>query len=103
MSRVAALLIAAATVGTPVRAEDSPRAVVEQTVTPILRILQNEGLSKDEKRQKIEQIVDQHVDYPTVSRLVLGANWQPLGDSQRQQFIAEFKQHLSVTYSRNIE
>ncbi len=34
---------------------------------------------------------------------MLARNWASLSDSQKSEFIEEFKQHLSVVYGKNVE
>ena len=88
--------------GAPARAE-TPRVVVEQTTSAVLAVLRNAGLSSDEKRQRIEEIVYVRVDFETLSRLVLARNWSRLSTPQQAEFTEQFKQHLSLTYGRNID
>jgi len=77
--------------------------VVVATTDGVIAILKNKDLSKDNKREQIEQVVYANIDFDTLSRLVLARNWQKLTPEQQQEFEAEFKKHLSVTYSRNID
>lgn len=88
--------------GTPAHAE-TPRAVVEQTTSAVLAVLRNGSLSSDEKRHRIEQIVYARVDFETLSRLVLARNWRRFSSAQQAEFTEQFKQHLSLTYGRNID
>ncbi len=88
--------------GAPARAE-TPRAVVEQTTNAVLAVLRDGSLSSDEKRHRIEEIVYARVDFETLSRLVLARNWSRLSAAQQVEFTEQFKQHLSLTYGRNID
>jgi phospholipid transport system substrate-binding protein len=38
-----------------------------------------------------------------MSRLVLARNWSRFSPAQQAEFVREFKEHLKVTYGRNIE
>jgi len=87
----------------PTRAAVGPQEVVDQTSTRVVDILRNGSLSSDQKRKQIEDIVYEQVDFDTLSRLVLGQNWKQLSAEQQQEFMKEFRQHLSVTYGRNID
>ena len=51
----------------------------------------------------IENIAYAHFDFDTMSKLVLARNWAKLTPEQQTQFVAEFRQHLSVTYGKNVD
>jgi len=82
---------------------DSPRAVVEEMTNAVMSILADKSTSSDVKREKIEQIVYQHVDVETVARLILARNWQDFSDQHKRAFIEEFKKHLSMTYGKSVD
>ena len=84
-------------------AADSPRAVVQQTADAVVAVLVDKSLNAAQKRSKIEQIVYEHFDFTTLSKLVLARNWKQLSPAQQHDFVEEFKRHLSVTYGRNVE
>jgi phospholipid transport system substrate-binding protein len=84
-------------------AANDPRTVVVTTTDAVIAILKDPSLSNDRKRERIEDVVYAHVDFDTLSRLVLARNWKRLTPEQQEEFKGEFKKHLSVTYSRNIE
>jgi phospholipid transport system substrate-binding protein len=87
----------------PLRAVDAPTQVVETTTDAVLAVLANQSLSPDQRRQKVEEIVYQHFDFVTLSKLVLARHWKQLSPAQQDAFVAEFKRHLSLTYGRNVE
>jgi phospholipid transport system substrate-binding protein len=84
-------------------ATGSPRDVVRELSDAVIAVLQEKNLSADAKREKIRGIVQGYVDFSTMSRLVLARNWASLSDSQKAEFVEEFKQHLSVVYGKNVE
>ena len=84
-------------------AGDAPRAVVQELTNKALDILRKKDISADDKRHQIENVVYQYVDFNTLSRLVLARNWRKFSKPQQDQFLQEFKQHLSMTYGKNIE
>jgi len=84
-------------------AGESARGVVEQTVAEVLAALQETGVSAEQRRTKIEEIVYARFDFATMSKLVLARNWKKLDDAQRVAFIDEFKSHLSRSYGTRIE
>jgi len=103
-------LALACTLPTAVLAADAPagdgsgpRATVQSTTSQVIAVLANGGLSVDQKRHKVEEIVYAEVDFETLSRLVLARNWSQLSEAQQKQFMEEFRQNLSATYGRNVE
>jgi phospholipid transport system substrate-binding protein len=86
------------------RAEDrTPAQVVDSLASQVLPILRDNALSADQKRDRIEQIAYQAIDFDTLSKLVLARNWTKFSPAQQGEFEAEFKRHLSVTYGHNVE
>ncbi|MEO6029106.1 MAG: ABC transporter substrate-binding protein [Candidatus Binatia bacterium] len=101
----AALLLACMTApgSVPARADDAAVAVVERTTSGVIAILTDQKLSTDEKRKRVEDVVLQSVDFETLSKLVLARNWTRFSDPQRTEFLSLFRNHLSMTYGRNVE
>lgn len=90
----------------PVRAPaatGTPMAVIQKTTDAVLGVLANKSLSTVQKRRQIEQIVYAHFDFKTLSRLVLARNWRRLSAEQQEEFVEQFKKHLSLTYGKNVE
>jgi phospholipid transport system substrate-binding protein len=87
----------------PSRAAEDPAQAVRKLSDAVIAVLQEKGLSADQKRAKIQDIVKDYADYQTMSRLVLARNWKTLTDEQKTEFVAEFKEHLAVTYGKNVE
>jgi phospholipid transport system substrate-binding protein len=87
----------------PAPAADAPRAVVEEITKAALDVLGNKSFSVEDKRHRLEAIVYAHVDFDTMSRLVLARNWSQFSPAQQAEFVNQFKEHLSVTYGRSIE
>jgi phospholipid transport system substrate-binding protein len=84
-------------------AADNPADVVHKLTDAVIGVLQQKDLSADAKRQKIRGIVEGFIDFPTMARLVLARNWQGLDDAKKKEFTEEFKQHLAITYGKNVE
>lgn len=84
-------------------ATDPAAAVVEQTTSKVIAVLVDKGLSTEEKRKRVEDVVLQNVDFETLSKLVLARNWSRFTDSQRGEFMDLFKNHLAMTYGRNVD
>jgi phospholipid transport system substrate-binding protein len=87
----------------PACAAGEPTAAVEQTTSGVIAILTDQKLSTEEKRKRVEDVVLQRVDFETLSKLVLARNWSKFTEPQRAEFMTLFKNHLSMTYGRNVE
>ena len=94
-------LTAVAAAATP--AEDAASAVVEQTLDAVVEVLRDRDLPDDARRKQVEAIAYVRFDFDTISRLVLARNWKKLTPEQREQFIVEFKRHLSGSYWRTLD
>lgn len=97
---LAAVMLIAATAAP---AAMSPSAMVQQLIDTVTAVLADKTFTADQKRHKIEEVAYTHFNFETVSKLVLARNWKDLSPQQQQDFIEQFKQHLSVTYGKNIE
>lgn len=104
-SRSAALAAICLTLSMPApgRAAETPQQVVKSLTDDVIAVLADKGASADQKRAKIQEIVKQHTDFETMARLILARNWKGVDDAKKQQFIEEFREHLSVTYGNNVE
>ena len=103
MRRIVPAVLLLCTLSGAAGAADGPRAVVEEITKAALDVLGNKSFSVEDKRQRLEAIVYAHVDFDTMSRLVLARNWGQLSPAQQAEFVNLFKEHLSMTYGRNIE
>jgi len=99
---LAALLLATLIAATPAAAQ-SPSQVVDGLASQVIGILKNTALDSQQKRTQIENIAYNAIDFPTLSKLVLARNWPKFSPTQRSEFEQEFKQHLSMTYGRNVD
>jgi len=79
------------------------RAVVDQTVSDVLLVLNDAELTSGERRRRIEAVALERFDFDTMARLVLARSWRRLSAEQRTEFVTEFKNHLSANYGSRIE
>ncbi|MGH0036759.1 MAG: MlaC/ttg2D family ABC transporter substrate-binding protein [Myxococcota bacterium] len=79
------------------------QAVVRQTVDDVLAVLANKDWPVDRRVSAIEQIAYERFDFPTISRLVLARNYRKFSPEQREEFVAEFKSHLSRSYGNRVD
>ncbi|HEX7767513.1 MAG TPA: ABC transporter substrate-binding protein [Nitrospira sp.] len=86
---------------------ESPTAVVRATLTEVFRILEDPKLKDPAKlmprRRLLEQVIGERFDYAEMSKRALAANWTPLTQDQRAEFVELFKAFLSDRYAGKIE
>ena len=103
MASMVALLI-----GTPVAsAEQTATESVKSTIDEVIHILNSEELNQPgrsvERRQKIEHVIRQRVNYEDMAKRALGWPWIELTDTERQEFVALFVQLLRDTFACRID
>src|SRR5512143_856774 len=103
ISRSLTAACAVALLAATAAAQATPSQVVDGLANQVIPILQDKALSSDQKRERIEQIAYQAMDFEVLSKLVLARNWSKFSPEQRTAFTDEFKKHLSVTYGRNVD
>lgn len=81
----------------------TPSQVVEGLANQVIAVLKNGQLDSPQKRAEVERIAYGAIDFPILSKLVLARNWPKFSAEQRATFEQEFKQHLSMTYGRNVD
>lgn len=86
---------------------ESPTEVVRATLTEVFRILDDPKLKDPAKlmprRRLLEQVISERFDYAEMSKRALAANWTPLTNDQRAEFVELFKAFLSDRYAGKIE
>jgi phospholipid transport system substrate-binding protein len=88
------------------RASD-PKEVAKQVIDRALGILNdpaNAGPAKKQQRfSMVKQIVDRHFDYREMAKRSLGATWNRLSNSQREEFVRLFAELLETSYADKID
>jgi phospholipid transport system substrate-binding protein len=88
-------------------AEQTATESVKSTIDEVIHILNNEELKQPsrsmERRQKIEQVIRQRVNYEDMAKRALGWPWIELTDSERHEFVALFVQVLRDTFACRID
>jgi phospholipid transport system substrate-binding protein len=74
------------------------RAMIEQVLREVTAVLRDTKMTRDEKRVKVQAIAEKTIDFETMGRLAMGANWRDLSDAKKAEFTKEFKQHVINTY-----
>lgn len=80
---------------------------IEQEMDKIIRnatlILDNENLTKKEKRIEIEKTIDVAVDFKIMGKISLGKKvWVEITDIQREDFLKAFEIRIKQSYSDKI-
>lgn len=81
---------------------DQARATMEKTVADVLVILGDDSLPLQAKKDRIQAIAFERFDFVTMSKLVLKRDWKRFDAGQQQEFVEEFKEHLSARYGENL-
>jgi phospholipid transport system substrate-binding protein len=88
-------------------AAESATEVVRSTINEVMRILNDDSLKTPAKllprRRLLEQVIAQRFDYAEMSKRALAANWTPLTNEQRNEFVNLFKAFLSDRYASKLE
>jgi phospholipid transport system substrate-binding protein len=106
-SRLAALLLLLPGAAAPALAiaspEDEARATVQATIDEVLPVLRNQQLSRDDKVAQLTEIAERRFDLKLMTGLILGRTRRQLSPPQQDEFLAEFKRHLTVTYADSMQ
>lgn len=77
----------------------SAETTLKNNIDAVLEILENPDLDEQQKKEKIEDIVDPIFDYQLMAMLSLGRqNWSRLSPDQQQTFTNRFVKRLKASY-----
>ncbi len=93
------LVVAGAAAAAPA---DDARVAMQRTVDDVLVVLGDTSLSIQDKRDRLQAIATERFDFVTMSKLVLKRDWKRFDPAQRDEFVTQFKEHLSARYGENI-
>lgn len=86
---------------------ESPTEAVRGTVSRVISILEDPALKEPAKlkprRRMLEDVIAGRFDYAEMSKRALAADWTPLTEVQRAEFVELFKRFLSDRYAEKIE
>lgn len=107
---VLALLSGAA--AAPARAEGQPdpadaQRLVQETTEELLALLREQAADGDIDvemlRAKVDELVEPHLDFVTMTRLAVGRHWRDASDDQKRDLVREFRELVTRTYSSALE
>jgi phospholipid transport system substrate-binding protein len=82
---------------------NDPVEMLRKKWDSIVPVLDNEDLTREEKKEKINGIVNPIFDFGLMSKLALGRkNWLRLKPSQREEFTRLFMERLKESYGEKI-
>ncbi len=93
----------------PARAAAAPeareaRAVVESAVNSVLGVLKSKELSKEERKRRVEAVVEPAFDIPLMGKLVLGRTyWPKMDEAQRKEYTELFVRTIKDSYYEKID
>jgi len=75
------------------------------TVDEVIRLLGDQSLKsqKQQRRQRLRQVINQRFSYEDMARYSLGQNWKNLSAGQRSEFVDVFSELLERSYASKIE
>ena len=86
---------------------ESPTEAVRETITQVIRILEDPALKDPAKliprRHMLAEAIASRFDYAEMSRRSLAAEWKPLTTAERTEFVEAFKGFLIDRYAERIE
>ncbi len=84
-------------------AQSTPSQVIETLSSQVIEVLRAQSVDSSARRRRVEEVIYRHLDFETLSRLVMARNWSTLSEDQKSEFKREFKRHLSHTYGDNLD
>lgn len=97
---VAVIITAFTAVSLKVYCEESPLQVVKKNIDQIINTLTNKKLTPKEKKKKIKEILEYTIDWPEVSKRVLGIHYRRLKPEQIEKFEHLFKEFVKNVYAK---
>ena len=80
-----------------------PLEHVQESTEFVLTVLKDQSLHRDDKWQKISQVIYERFDIRSMSQSVLATNWQSATPDERKRFVEYFSQYIESTYRSKIE
>jgi phospholipid transport system substrate-binding protein len=85
-------------------AANSPGSVVKETSDGVIERIESQRSALEQNPSQIYDLVNElvipHFDFISMSKWVLGKNWKRASETQRSEFIEQFKTLLVRTYAR---
>ncbi len=85
------------------RAATDPAGIIRSASDKVLVILQDKSLSRNQRWQRVSEILRASFDFEGISRSVLATNWQQATAEEQRRFVEYFSQYLEAVYRTRIE
>ncbi len=95
-----ASLLAAGPAAAVPSAEDVVRTTTDQTLAKLRAQKADLEAHPEKIYDLIHELVIPHFDFPSMSKWVLGTNWRSASDTQRKEFVDQFRTLLVRTYAK---
>jgi len=79
-------------------APPNARELTEKVIRDVLAVLRDPKNSVADRRDKVQQIAYDNLNFDVMARLSLGQYYRGLTDAQKSQYADAFKQHVTNTY-----
>lgn len=76
--------------------------LVDQLGQKAVKLLSNDSLDDQAKREGFNALIDQDFDMPLIGKFVLGKHWRKATDEQKAEYQSLFKQYIVATYQKRI-
>jgi phospholipid transport system substrate-binding protein len=87
----------------PTQPAKTAREFVTSALAEITSALKDHSQAAHMRREHIEELVRRWLDAETISKLALARHWKDLDATQQKDFVDSFRQHLVLTYYRNVD
>ncbi len=82
-----------------VHADDgSPGQIVKKTIDQVLAVLDDETLSKEQKRRFVYKTASKQIDFKSMAQRILATNWDRADNQQKAEFVFLFEKILLNDY-----
>ena len=100
------VLLASSSLSAASVVDDAPMVLIKTTSDEVLAAIKDnsEKIKTDPKLVSglVEKMVLPHIDFQTMSKLVLAVNWRKASAAQQAAFTQEFRELLVRTYSKSL-
>ncbi|MFP4193306.1 MAG: ABC transporter substrate-binding protein [Desulfosalsimonas sp.] len=96
---LAALVFSASTASASAEDAENAKNLLKDNISSVIKVLEQEDLRDDQKKSKIESIVDPAFNYQLMAKLALGPRqWPELNREQKETFSKRFITSLKESY-----
>jgi len=78
--------------------DGNPGQIVKKTIDQVLVVLNDETLSKEQKRRFVYQTASKQIDFKSMATRILATNWDRADNQQKAEFVFLFEKILLNDY-----